>query len=159
MKVLFLDIDGVLNHAGWRPNGKRRRFDPEACDQLERVVRETDARIVVSSSWRLGEDLASLKDRLFSCGLGCVDRIIDMTPSLGGSRVKDATGALVYRDRRRGDEIAAWLREAHVTSYVIVDDDDDVLDEQQTRFVQTSWDRGFQATHADRAIRILLTPQ
>lgn len=47
-KILFLDIDGVLNH-GFGPLGKNM------IEQLFRIVFQTRCMIVISSSWRFGD--------------------------------------------------------------------------------------------------------
>ena len=49
MKVIFLDIDGVLNNSG----NSFRRLDPENVARLNALCRQSGARVVVSSSWRL----------------------------------------------------------------------------------------------------------
>ena len=59
-KVLFLDVDGVLNNGGWaftmQQQGVRVYRDDllyePSLEQLRRVVRATGALIVVSSAWR-----------------------------------------------------------------------------------------------------------
>jgi hypothetical protein len=71
LRLIFLDFDGVLNSEAWRENrGPRdpaidiatldnneryalRSLDPAAVQVLETIVRRLDARVVVSSSWRL----------------------------------------------------------------------------------------------------------
>src|SRR5687767_10572458 len=55
MKIVFLDIDGVLNtrrscHA---QRGRPRPFDVDAISALNRVLRQTGARVVMSSTWRI----------------------------------------------------------------------------------------------------------
>lgn len=60
------------------------------------------------------------------------------------------------KDRHRGSEIKEWL-DAHpeVTNYVIIDDDNDMLDEQEPHFVQTSWYDGINDYNVEKAIEIL----
>ena len=61
MKVIFLDFDGVLNSSGYSASlfeaGKPTKdeygqelFDPETVNLLNRIVDETEAKIVISSS-------------------------------------------------------------------------------------------------------------
>lgn len=61
MKVIFLDIDGVLNtqqtfmkiYEEWKKTGERRtEIDLERVGFLKEIVAATDAKIVLSSSWR-----------------------------------------------------------------------------------------------------------
>ncbi len=52
MKVIFLDIDGVLNRGGFSAVAQSSSFDRPAIDRLNRVLDATGARLVLSSSWR-----------------------------------------------------------------------------------------------------------
>lgn len=129
MKIIFLDIDGVLNsQCSCVANGGYGRIydhdswselDPVAVKLIAYVAKETGADVVLSSSWRI---LAKKEDIIaFQEFLGV--NIIDVTPrSLG----------------KRGDEIKHWLDNCKepVESYCIVDDSD-MLPEQEFNFVQT----------------------
>lgn len=58
MKVIFLDIDGVINTdqiASFRRNHavKEMVFDDEAMVNLHEIVASTGSRIVISSTWRI----------------------------------------------------------------------------------------------------------
>lgn len=71
MKLIFLDIDGVLNseqsqcmyyhHKAWIESklgkgSKTRELCPISISNLDYLMRETpDARVVISSSWRIGQ--------------------------------------------------------------------------------------------------------
>ena len=86
-KSLFLDIDGVLNterdHECCRMNGMEDSddygylFDPMAVKNLARIVNETGADIVISSSWKYS-GLSTLLDMWNERGLP--GRVIDITP-------------------------------------------------------------------------------
>lgn len=54
MKVLFLDFDGVLNYDRYvRTHGNSGLvIDPSKMVLLKRIIDATDARIVLSTSWR-----------------------------------------------------------------------------------------------------------
>ena len=60
MNYLFLDIDGVLNTKWWYTQMDRNTprekygyaFDPNAVANLKRIIDETGADIVISSSWK-----------------------------------------------------------------------------------------------------------
>lgn len=54
MRVVFLDIDGVLNYAGFKKRAFGYYFvDDEKIKLLKEIVDKTDAKIVLSSTWRL----------------------------------------------------------------------------------------------------------
>lgn len=112
MKVLFLDIDGVLNS-----NGTIRAFgfdfiDPHLVDLVGVIVDQTDAKIVLSSTWRLSpEDKKLVEDALTRAGLS----LMDCTPNLCGN------GKWVSRS----EEIKKWLSENPVDKFAILDDFED----------------------------------
>lgn len=136
-RVLFLDVDGVLNSSrtcltsGNFPHPhnyveRREMFDWAAIKMLQGLCRAAGVKVVLSSSWRLGMDAEWLAK--FGAFLGLP--IIDKTPS--------ATS-----QHGRGHEIKAWL-DNHVecTHYAIVDDDSDMLPEQRPLFVKTRHEDG-----------------
>ncbi len=51
-KILFLDIDGVLNNHKWNEEAKSNTILPRCVGQLNRIVREVDPYVVLSSAWR-----------------------------------------------------------------------------------------------------------
>lgn len=156
MKVIFLDIDGVLNSEKWmverfQTEGKHRNnyplceFDPQAINLLNKILVETDSKIVISSTWRLGrtiEELSTLFETLDIQG-----EIIDITPCFLNERK--------YGKTIRGDEIKHWLENNEVESYVIIDDDNDMRPEQRLNFIKTSWKFGLQDYNTEDAIKIL----
>lgn len=152
MKVLFLDVDGVLNHAAWMETRKDGRLsagedfgwwasmlDPRAVTLLNSVLDRTGAKVVVSSTWRLQHGLASLQKLLESAGF--TGEVISRTPS--------------HDEGGRGAEIFQWLDfHPEVEAYAIVDDSDDVYP-LGSRLVQTSWECGLQENHADALVAML----
>lgn len=156
MKVIFLDIDGVLNsEVFWTTQKQHIRkqlaleagrtkdeasalanIDPEGVARILKIVKETGAEIVVSSTWRY-DDCLNYKLRFMG-----IPHTYGITPW--------------SRDRHRGSEIKEWLDEhPEVTNYVIIDDDNDMLDEQEPHFVQTSWYDGINDYNVEKAIEIL----
>ncbi|CAO4181449.1 hypothetical protein EEDFHM_03924 [Methylorubrum populi] len=146
--ILFLDVDGVLNtHAGWRAgHDGLRSLDPGPVARLNGLCARTGCRVVVSSTWRGGP---------YRGPDGCRARLRAL-----GVRVRFHRDWRTGRDRSRirGREIAAWLA-AHpeVTAYAIVDDDGDMLPDQMPRLVQTGYELGLEAAHAERLAALLAT--
>lgn len=139
-RVVFLDIDGVL--APIRRWDRYGDLDPGCTRVLNEIVAGAGAEVVVSSTWRHGKSVTELQEMLAAAGfIGCV---IDKTPV-------GTPGA------ERGDEIAAWLAEHPVGSYVIIDDHSD-MGELRSRLVLTHPARGLQPADVPRAIEILERP-
>jgi hypothetical protein len=166
VKVLFLDIDGVLNSADWygrRPRELRDlpntdhntglyELDPEAVARLGRILDATGALVVLSSSWRISWEVAAMRAVLGARGFDGA-RLIDATPVLR-TKHNGETRA------QRGDEIALWLRTGPepVEAFAVLDDSDDMDDEEgivRPRFVRTSWATGLLDEHVERVIALL----
>lgn len=138
-KLLFLDIDGVLNTQQYAVHRLEANlpiydnygalFDPEAVKQLERIVEATNCLIVISSAWRY-KGLDTLQQLWQDRKLP--GEVIDITPP--------------SRNNVRGWEINQWLKQeqflhiqydpklfeeskerGQVFSYCIIDDDTDML--------------------------------
>lgn len=163
-RVLFLDIDGVLNTERWHDRCVEAGaayadnfgydFDPEAVEGLRRIVDETGADIVISSSWKFW-GLSTMQKLWASRDLP--GKVIDVTPN----NVSDDMLLSVDLDTMmlpagKGSEIKEWLTaNGNPDSYAILDDMDDMLPEQQSRFVQTDPSVGITREDADRVITIL----
>ena len=159
MKVVFLDIDGVLNVMCREHDIFGAVFHQHLVDNLARVIKETDAKIIISSSWRHG-GLQRMKDMWEFRNLP--GEVIGITPDLWC----EIEGEDFYEKLQRGHEIQSILdRMTEITSYVIFDDDNDMLSSQQGNFVSCSGninhpdciDIGYGLTNecANKAIRIL----
>jgi hypothetical protein len=163
MKILMLDIDGVLNNVSVF---KDRRFGPFPLDhlcieRLHTVVQATDCQIVLSSSWRGVPDLERKleADFVFESYFGewpYAERINVRHKDGRTKRYGDDESLSTIEYEGRGSEIAEWLsRHPEVTRYAIVDDDSDMLPEQMPFFVQTSFETGMTDEHAAKLIEIL----
>ncbi len=149
MNVIFLDIDGVLNSQQQSiSDNVKGTFDYEGLDRvglglLRQVVELTDAKIVISSTWRHDgyEGIAGAFEAHGWRGLIMRKIIVGVTPWLTGVR---------------GAEIKHWFDEHdEFTNYVIIDDDSDMLEEQQDHFVHTDGVLGFNMYDMVKAIDIL----
>lgn len=139
MKVIFLDIDGVVNCV---TTAQRHRgaigIDPHMAFIVGKLVEDSGAKVVLSSTWRLWKESRAEVARQ-------VCDFIDVTPRMplmGGAEMCE-----------RGREIKAWLdQHPEVTRYAILDDDSDMLPEQQPNFFQTTWARGITDEIAGRVL-------
>lgn len=155
MKVIFLDVDGVLINLSCWGKGKRSglesRADSRCVKALNHVTDTTGAKIVVSSVWRLG-GLKRIREILQSWGV--TGKVIGVTPDL--ARTTSNSPILIAVER--GDEIQAWLDASRfsIESFAIIDDDSD-MKHLKPRLVKTEFEDGFTMNHASRAIELLST--
>ena len=177
MRVIFLDIDGVCNSEAYvRKLEERHRqlghadptrpkrdttcdcfklyhqIDRAAVARLNRLVEVTDAKIVISSSWRKLFDPPELHRILTEHGL--VAEIIGETPD--GPNDPEMLATFGHLDRIfRGHEIDLWLRKhPEVVRFVILDDGSD-MEMHKNRLVQTDCQEGLLDEHVDLAIRMM----
>lgn len=162
-RIIFLDIDGVLNTESWymqmtkeTPKDKfGYAFDPQAVANLRKIVEETGADIVISSSWKC-MGLSQMEDMWKDRNLP--GKIIGVTPnSVSDELLIDADIDSMELFHIRGEEIMEWLKKhgKHSSRYAIIDDMDNMLPEQQSHFVQTNPEMGITEADAEKAIAIL----
>jgi hypothetical protein len=137
VKIIFLDVDGVLNNFGLIARYGFDYIDDGCVSLLSQVVKTTGAEIVLSSSWRLEEsNLSLVRAALGRSGL----KIKDCTPFLRMARIQ---------------EIKQWIKDhPEVTKFVILDDDEDAgfgLD----GFFQTDPEVGFTSKIAEKIVLYL----
>lgn len=134
MKVLFLDIDGVLNVIGQGYDEFGQCFHKHFEDNLRFVIEQTGAKIVISSTWRmrgLNEMQRMWKHR------NLAGEVIDITPT--EVDVVERGTCEFYDLVDRGFEIQQWLDDhPEVENYCILDDDNDMLPSQLDNFVRTA---------------------
>lgn len=110
MKVIFLDIDGVVclhkNKSNWEKD--EEIFDAECCNHLKEIMRSTGCKLVLSSSWRLfPESIAFVFEQFEPYGIGMED-FVGITPVLGD----------------RPKEILAYLQQhKEIECFVAIDDE------------------------------------
>ena len=179
-KIIFLDIDGVLNtevfvrcylqtlkHIGEIKGESFMKkelsdiiphdhfgalFCPVSCGFLEHIIQETKADIVISSTWRFS-GLKHIRELWEHRNLP--GNVIDVTPHMRSNSINEID--LSFKERaERGNEIKEWMKRNDFTgNYVIIDDDDDVLPEQESHFIQTNHMYGITFDHATDSINIL----
>ncbi len=139
MKILFLDIDGVLNCIlSTIRFGPGLDIEPQKATMVHRIQRETGCYIVLSSGWRLNSvQLPRVR--------AIVGELFDVTPNLGSN------GHLGFR----GLEIEEWLAVPRVQSverYAILDDHRTFLSNQSPHLFLTNEHIGLTDEIADRVI-------
>ncbi len=169
MKIIFLDIDGVLNSQLLFRKKRKRRKDEDKEDYhlsmidetnirfLNLLIKETGAKVVISSTWRMGNTMPYLQSLLNKKGFK--GEIIAFTPIL------QSEGSL------RGNEIYVWIQQnikmllggtsnvgSDFKQYVIFDDDSDMLYWQRNNFIQVDAYCGLTPNQCYRA-KFILCPE
>ena len=145
MKIIFLDIDGVLNDDTTPPYPKdwpEGHLKEDLIARINQIVEATGAKIVMSTAWRTVLSLKEFQELLGSKGLRA--EIIDCTPSR-------------MSFRPRWHEIKEWIldnREIYVESWVAIDDL--LIKEAGERLVRTNPSIGITDEDVEKAIKILL---
>lgn len=162
-RIVFLDVDGVLNSDQFyvKTRGRSGDFDPEAItllNQLEAI----DAEVVISSSW--GDSaIKPLQDvgltlpiigytEHFHVDWFCRGNEIEkwLVTNFGGMGTKygcDDEGVPRYRKHFNEEDVDY--------EYVILDDDTDMLLGQIGNFVHIDRMTGLTQTDIDKAVKIL----
>jgi hypothetical protein len=145
-KIIFLDIDGVLNHSLYyqekRQCDRRKELggspicdiDENKIKLLNDLICDTNAVFVISSTWRKFHTIEEIQGWFEE--LGFLGKIIDFTPVLRFQSNENERG----RSVPRGCEIDKWLDDnvdfldRSKFNYIILDDDSDMLYHQRNHF-------------------------
>jgi hypothetical protein len=147
VKLLFLDIDGVLNSIAYFRRRdpitaqKCRDIDPDAVMLLNEVIERTGCSVVLSSTWRLF-GLDAVRETLAERGF--TGTLIGATPVLSDNN-----------PNRRGREILSWLKTSGERATVAIVDDDTDMGPLLPRLVKTSTVDGLQRGHVEELVRLL----
>ena len=148
-RIVFLDVDGVLNSYLWTVRPKTIEesqgdpdLDPFAINLLNEFTQIFDLKIVISSDWRISSY--------------CIPRL----KNAGVRNIIDTTPVTIFQTRNnkihftRGEEIQLWL-DAHpeVENFVIFDDREDF--EQLNHYVKVDSYRGLTQEDIQKAVEIL----
>jgi len=164
-KYIFLDIDGVIATPEYTNNGVWC-LNPEKQKLLKKIIDNTGAKIVLSSSWRYSS-LERTKQHMKDEGFLFNDILIDVTIRAYHYLEK---GTKIHLSIPRGVEIKQWI-DANIHSdngknwnrkklgvdftYVILDDDTDMLLEHKDNFIKTNSTKGLTINGVNKAIEIL----
>lgn len=154
MKIIFLDIDGVLNSETYEASCNEEcgdgYIDLSRVKLLADIVNATGAKIVLTSSlrmdWDKNRDLCDKDGKYIN---QCLDRyglyITDKTPFFS-----------LFTERRK--EILSWLLNHHseVEGFVIIDDMNYGWGELSDRVINTNpQGYGLEEEHVEKALELL----
>lgn len=149
MKILFLDMDGVVNKGSDNASPARYHYndkwsnpsdrfdlyyvDPELATRVSALIADFDLRIVSTSTWRYGKTVDEFRELLNNRFLPG-ERLLGFTPD-GESE-----------GMTRADEIRYFLLHCkeNIERYVILDDEIKAnYSTRRGRFFQTSFYKGY----------------
>lgn len=155
MKIVFLDIDGVLNSKSNKGNlteemiqldlSKNENLvklqmtsiDMSKVALVREICEQTNSKIVIISSWKSLSIYDELEKELVKTGLPIIDKTIDMK-------------------NRRGTEIKNYLDSHELENYVIIDDTYyDDYEELANNLVVIDYQYGISVKQKENAIQIL----
>lgn len=151
-KVIFLDVDGVLKTGEFEQHIRKEqqlsyieasnRLQPEKIELIAKLVKETDAKIVLSSTWRLWKPSYNILARTLSQHS---ISIFSKTPD--------------KREEYRWDEIKAWLHTRPVCKSLIIDDDETAYNKYEAptscKFIHIDSSIGLTEYDVQQGIRLL----
>ena len=168
-KVIFLDVDGVLNSN--RTLYEEISLEDDLISNLKELVDKTGAKIILSSSWRLStEAVATLMDKLDKFGLvisgmTCDGVDLDWLEKYEFDTTKKYLDTKFDYDENkqikithdRGAEIFKWLHDHDDCAYVILDDEIEDIKPyfSELVIVKTSYKTGLTKEDVKKAIQIL----
>lgn len=148
IKVIFLDIDGVLNNREFytkRSQDERvnklshplDEFDPDCVERMNQIVEATNAKVVISSDWR------------FTIGIENIFKEVGLNFEIYGKTP--------YRYGLRYEEIHEWLdKHTEVEDYVIIDDIEfQNFKSEGERFIHTNDEYGLTECKKREIIKVL----
>ena len=162
-KVIFLDIDGVLNSI-FRNESHQREIsdgtliDPEKIRLLSELIQSTNAKIILHSGWKywfdsdlkpLRREAENLSSLLEKEGLA----LSGITPDHATEEIKKSKKFSLVK----AEEILAWLAEhKDVEKWIVIDDLDLHNTEIELHQVRTDQSVGLTMEDVRKAERMLL---
>jgi len=176
MKIVFLDVDGELTYSDYE-NAETANIDIEKVKLLKEICDKSNAKVVISSSWRGSENHIPkiyyiLRNILENNGI----RVMGNTPHLSAEFEDKGVQQAINLDEQvinlddisrlkckygtgRAAEVKKWIDEHEVDNFVILDDEDwDWSDYgYENNWIQPTWygNGGLKREHVDKAIEIL----
>ena len=160
VKYLFLDIDGVMNDYTDDCKWQEKRIQ-----RLKKIIDETDAEIILSSSWRFGYPEFLEEYGLTKCADERANQTLKEFETLlhqYGLHLSGYTPNSMLNENGRPLEIRTFLLDKpNAESFVILDDSDFNWQWLRAFFVQTTEIRngkkcyGLEDIHVEKAIAIL----
>lgn len=162
MKIIFLDIDGVLNSDSWNQKHENEikngiLVDEEKVEILSKLIKATGAKIVLHSGWRFWFDESFLPIRKESeilmelLNKNNID-FYDFTPDLTTEEIRKSKNF----SKVKPDEILLWLKKhSDISSWVVIDDLDlnnEIISNHQ---IKPDSKIGLSSSDIEKAVKLL----
>lgn len=149
MKVIFLDINGVLFLNSDEVNLDSIIFNEKSMKNLKKIIESTSSSIVLTSTWRTGYNNP---ENIFWNAIlynftryNIENKIIGVTPVINHE----------FKEVSRGIEITQWINSnPNLDNYIILDDDE-VSDIDTNRLLLCDPFKGIDDYITSKAIKIL----
>ncbi len=153
MKVIFLDIDGVLNWIGCPDIIQDVYFvNDEKIFLLKEIIDRTGAKVVLSSTWRFG-----WFDRDNGINTEKSYRFEKLEEKLADNGIEFLSKTPVIKHASRGKVIQKWLENWNgekIENFVILDDGCSA-EPYADRLILTSTYKGLQSEDVEKAVSLL----
>ncbi|TXN15853.1 hypothetical protein FV219_01660 [Methylobacterium sp. WL122] len=117
--IVYLDVDGVVTTVGYQRRVGKDKLNPIQIAIVADLVRDTAAKVVVSSTWRVDD----CRPTLVEAGLPENCFYSDWRTAILPTSRDAETGAMLPAEQAgRGDEITEHATRNHITHYLILDD-------------------------------------
>jgi hypothetical protein len=153
MKIIFLDIDGVLNSMEFIQHQEKTiddnlgYIDEQAIKRLAKIVQATQAQIVLSSSWRsmFDDDMQPQ-----------FDAAKDLVTAFKKYQLK-LMSKTSHLNSKRGAEVRDWLAQHPAVQQFVILDDAPFPDWNNLtpHWIQTDWRTGLTEVDVKQAIMML----
>ena len=157
MKVVFLDVDGVINSLQFCEKNKDEMIDRQGVALLKKLIEQTGAVIVMSSGWRLwfGDNMEPqmgdsqyLYNILIEFGIELYDKTPDF--STEDIRTKRTFSHV------KAKEISEWLKDKkNIESFIVLDDLDLKNEQINAHLVRIDGKIGITNDDVECAIKML----
>lgn len=168
-KIIFMDIDGVLNNHDYNPRSQSSTIQVAPCERMSHVIETTGAKVVLISAWRYMIAGGACTTKGFEYWL----RTSGMTAKIdiiGITESDEVCTACGHRNEKylpacdscknqvlRAEQVLSWIAKNNFTGkYVVIDDGDFGFSERKMPFIQPAPQVGITDAEAAKAIEILM---
>ncbi|WP_091872351.1 HAD domain-containing protein [Butyrivibrio sp. INlla16] len=159
--VIFLDVDGVLNSKFWDDGHQReisegKYVDIDAVKLFSKLVKGTDAKVILHSGWRFwfDDDMKPKRSEAeFFVNVMAKEGVIisGVTPDLTTEEIRKTKRFSLVK----ADEILQWLKENSADNWLVIDDLDLHNNEIERHQAMPDAEVGLTESDVEKAYKVL----